>query len=77
MSDSFFLFFFGAFTNIQNHIHKQPDSEKFPVGHTNICSVRGSNPLHAAQQSIAQPLRHSCRRVVVLKQFVMIMSRNP
>ena len=51
----------GALTNIENHIHKQPDPEQLHVAHTNICSVRGSNPRHAAQQSVIQPLRQPCR----------------
>ena len=51
------FFIIGGVTNIENHIYKQPDPEKLPVDHTNICLfVRGSNPRHTAQQSIAQPL---------------------
>ena len=32
------------------------------VGHTNICTVRGSNLRHAVQQTVAQPPRQPCRR---------------
>ena len=52
----------GAFTIIENHIHKQLDREQLdskPVGHTNICFILESKPRHAAHQSLAQPLfRH-------------------
>ena len=42
---------------MKSHIHKQSDLEQLPVGFTNICFVWGSNPQHAAQQSISQSLR--------------------
>ena len=54
----------GAFPNIENHIHKQPDPDKLPVGHTNICSMLRRNPLHATQQSIAQPLCEPCCQMI-------------
>ena len=42
----------------RKHMHKQSDPEQLPVSHTNICSVRGSNP----QQAVAQPTRQTCRQ---------------
>ena len=46
----------GAFKNIENYIHKQPDPEQLPEGHTNICSVRGSNPRHDTQRCSQMPI---------------------
>lgn len=41
---------------------RHPDPEHISAGHTNICSVRESNPRPLAQQSNAQPLRQpSCQ----------------
>ena len=47
----------GAFTNTEN-FHTQTAR----YGHTNISSKRVSNLRHAAQQSIAHPLRQPCRQ---------------
>ena len=34
----------GTSTTIENHIHKQPDPEQQPVGHTNIFFREGIEP---------------------------------
>ena len=47
-------------TNIEKS-HTQTARPELPVGQTNVCTLRGSNPRHAAQQSNAQPLHQSCR----------------
>ena len=54
----------GAITNIENRIHKQPNLEQLPVGHTHIILFHGgSNPRHTVQQSITQPLRQPHRGI--------------
>ena len=67
----------GAFTNIEKS-HTQSARPGTTICRPyKYCSVRGSNPRHAAHQSIAPPSRHSCRACrFILKCYLGLFSSS-